>query len=314
MRRGKQAALVTLLLRIGSQVIAFSAQPRLSLIAAAQTTHSITSLTMSTGGTNLVSAKRRRYLIARHGETNFNKEGREQGTLDSPRLTLDGISQAAGLGVYVARRQAGQSQEENSPPISRTWCSPLTRCRQTFAAVSGCCSSNRQHAPLPDPTIHADLREIELCEWQGRLTQEIIEQDAENWERFKTDPQSLRLDRGRFAPVLDMFERGRGCWKAIRADAVAGESKRDVVFIMCHGQLGQCLLLQALGMDVENYGKSAKYMFDNAGCVEVEWEDGDECATRWRRVHPVESGWQDRPTSQELASLWEPPPEKYNSS
>ena len=90
--------------------------------------------------------KIRRYLIARHGETNYNKERRVQGTSDKSILTLDGISQASALGVYLYCRQAGEVLDNNdgadnnasvgeevAPPITRTWCSPLTRCKQTYA-------------------------------------------------------------------------------------------------------------------------------------------------------------------------------------
>jgi broad specificity phosphatase PhoE len=280
-------------------------------------------------------------------------------------LTLDGISQAAALGVYVARRQAGDMLDDifdeslsssttaMAPPITRTWCSPLSRCRQTYAAVSGCCSysssssyssyssssssssnddDGRRARSLPDPTIHHDLREIELREWEGRLRHEIemspLEIDRMNWQALREDPTSLRLDGGKFAPLLDCWERGVKNWKVIRSDAAASSSfvtpntdanddadttattasnaartslrveKKDevdpsgAVFIMCHGALGKCMLLHALGMGIETYrGKSAReYEFDNCDCVEVEWHDDDDAATRWRRVHPGGGG------------------------
>mmetsp|Transcript_10660 Transcript_10660/g.23564 ORF Transcript_10660/g.23564 Transcript_10660/m.23564 type:complete len:302 (-) Transcript_10660:137-1042(-) len=259
----------------------------------------------------------RRYLIARHGETNFNKERRVQGTSDASVLTLDGISQAAALGMYLARRQAGividNDSDENddgdhsgdgcnknaaAPAIIQTWCSPLTRCRQTYAAISGCCSSkqndNDNHHPLPNPTIHTDLREIELCEWQNRLRQEIIDEDSYNWNVFKRDPKMLRLNNGKFAPVLDCWDRGLKNWNAIRSNNAASlvERKKSnnneevgAIFIMCHGAIGQCMLLQALGIDIDMYGKSRRYAFDNCECIEIEWADEDECSVRWRRAH-----------------------------
>mmetsp|Transcript_14747 Transcript_14747/g.26761 ORF Transcript_14747/g.26761 Transcript_14747/m.26761 type:complete len:283 (+) Transcript_14747:138-986(+) len=264
--------------------------------------------------------KPRRYLLARHGETNFNKEKRVQGTLDTSVLTLEGISQAAALGVYISGRQDGKAKEEEdgssiepSLPITRTWCSPMTRCRQTYAAISGGCTSSSSYGhPLPNPTIHADLREIELREWQGRLRQEIIEQDSDNWNTFKKDPRLLRLDGGLFAPVLDCWERGLSNWNVIRSDAAAAaklESTNDsedeesaVVFTMCHGAIGQCMLLQALGIDIEMYGKSRRYSFDNCECIEIEWADGEECSTRWRRVHPVVTKWLSTSASQMMDS------------
>mmetsp|Transcript_18998 Transcript_18998/g.35417 ORF Transcript_18998/g.35417 Transcript_18998/m.35417 type:complete len:321 (+) Transcript_18998:87-1049(+) len=291
--------------------------------------------------------KLRRYLLARHGETNFNKERRVQGTLDDPCvLTTDGSSQATALGMYVARRQVGDAMDDDddeddnrnnnvdptknsviaAPPITRTWCSPLTRCRQTYAAVSGCCSS------LPEPTIRGNLHEIDFREWQGRLRSEIIDQHSEQWNAFTKDPKQLRLNEG-FAPVLDMWERGLGNWNAIRSDAAADgdgdgfkealnnqnskveeeEDTTDVIFIMTHGAIGQCMLLQSLGISIDTYGKGRKYAFDNCECIEVEWMDGEECARRWRRVHSSLSSssptvettttrWQDGKASRKMAS------------
>lgn len=268
------------------------------------------SLMTATSFSSSTPGKLRRYLIARHGETNFNKERREQGTLDTSVLSFDGISQAAGLGVYIARRQAGEVKEDTggdgasvvaSLPIARTWSSPMTRCRQTYAAVSGC-SSSYGH-PLPNPTIQSDLREIELCEWQGRLTQDIAEQDSENWNIFLNNPSMLRLDNGRFAPVLDCWERGLENWKAVLSDAASEEreGERSVIFIMCHGGMGQCMLLQSLGVDIDMFRKSSDYGFDNAGCIEIEWADGEELSRRWRRVHPRVTDWQSSSESQRVA-------------
>ena len=281
--------------------------------------------------------KIRRYLVARHGETNYNKERRVQGTSDKSILTLDGISQASALGVYLYCRQAGEVLDNNdgadnnasvgeevAPPITRTWCSPLTRCKQTYAAISGCCSSysatNTQHHPLPDPTIHDNLCEIKLCQWQDRLRQEIVTQDSANWKIFKETPKNLTLkdsDGKDFLPVVDCWERGIKNWKTIRSNVAKTDLDCDeedfCIFIMCHGAIGQCMLLQALGISIDHYGKSRRYSFDNCECVEIEWVD-DDCVTdndngklstsvRWRRVHPNGgSEWQSTVSSQKMGS------------
>jgi len=115
--------------------------------------------------------KLRRYLIARHGETNYNKERRVQGTVDEPcTLTLDGISQAKSLGMYIAKRLNGEMPDGDNrrgPTIIKTWCSPLTRCKQTYATISEVCSTytntneSSTRSTLPTPTIHNNLHEIE---------------------------------------------------------------------------------------------------------------------------------------------------------
>ena len=274
--------------------------------------------------------KLRRYLIARHGETTYNKERRVQGTSDASMLTLNGISQASSLGVYIARRQAGEllesdgssttsqttiqkshtAEESYTPSIKRTWCSPLTRCRQTYAAISGCCSTySAKNSVLPEPTIHDDLREIELCTWQNRLRSDIIKNDTTNWNIFKDAPKLLQLPKEgkEFYPVVDCWERSIQNWNTIRSDAAdaattttnTNEQGEGAIFIMCHGAIGQCMLLQALGIGIDHYGKSRRYSFDNCECIEIEWKDDvvdDEnesgYAVRWRRVHPVTTEWE----------------------
>ncbi|KAL7460938.1 hypothetical protein ACHAXS_001374 [Conticribra weissflogii] len=251
--------------------------------------------------------KPRRFLLARHGETNFNKEHRVQGTLDESVLTYDGIAQASKLGVKLAYLQSEVNPKITARPIIRCWCSPLHRCRQTFAAVSGCCAAFQ--CPLPEPTIHWDLREIHFCQWQGKLRRQVALEDEHNWNVFKSAPHKLTL-KGDFAPVVDCWERGLKNWETIRIDATKLEPKISLesveatlntkfdgaIFIMCHGGIGQAMLLQALGLDIEMYGKSRRYALDNCDCVEIEWRDGEEHCSRWRRIHPIQTSWVSKTT------------------
>lgn len=244
-------------------------------------------------------------------------------------LTCDGISQAASLGTYVSSRQlvsdvaaevaADTDTAAVDGPISRTYCSPMQRCRQTYAAVSGVCSghvhlthdpfdtstttsmnaSNKPaYHPLPEPIILQSLHEIELCEWQGRLRRDVALNDVENWNVFKSQPTQLRLNNGTFAPVLDCWERAKSNWDVILSQSAQHDD--EVVFIMCHGAIGQAMLLHALGLDIELYGKSKRFAFDNCDCFEVEWCDGDIAARRWRRVYPVEGRWEKCSSTQKM--------------
>ena len=242
--------------------------------------------------------RRRRYILARHGETDFNQQGREQGTCDNSVLTLDGIRQAQALGPYLqSRREQGNS---DSPPIDRVWCSPLKRCRQTYEQILLAQEPQQSDDKIflpQQPTIHDGLREIELCEWQGRLTQEIKETDSKNWNTFVNDPAALRLGGGSFAPVLDLWQRAAMNWNTIRQDAAQQNSK--AIFILCHGGTGQAMMLQALHEDISIFRRCPDYAFDNCGCFEIEWNDGDDFASRWRRIHPEQTEWKPRGSQQE---------------
>lgn len=227
-------------------------------------------------------------MIARHGETNFNRERRVQGRHDESYLTHGGIEQAAALGTYVARRQARDHRSPgggDEPRIDLTFCSPMNRCRQTYAAVAGCCGSS-----LPGPRIIEELHEMDAKEWGGRLRDDIIANDPSNWADFRNDVRSFRLDGGSFAPVMDCWERAGRCWDAVRSDA--REENAGAVLVMCHGGIGKMMVMQALGIDVDEYGSRGELAFENAGAFAVEWKDGGNKATRWRKVHPVATGWE----------------------
>ena len=222
------------------------------------------------------SAAAHRFLVARHGETNFNAEGRIQGTLDSSQLTLRGIEQASGLGHHVATVEASR--------IARVWVSPMTRARQTLAAVAGACEAAK--TPLPDARVRDDLREIELHHWQGRLKTEIAYEEPDGWKTWKSDPTKYRTPTGA-APLPDLWDRSLGNWDALRADATPD----GATLVVAHGAVGRCMVAAALGCGMASF-KDAKFQFDNCDLVEVAWDPAAPVASHWRRVYRAPSPWE----------------------
>src|SRR4051812_19585817 len=95
-----------------------------------------------------------RILLARHGETVFNIEGRWQGQADSP-LTERGRAQARELGRALA-----------SEPIAAVYSSDLGRAADTARAVA---------EPHGLKVITDErLREIHVGEWTGKGRAEIL--------------------------------------------------------------------------------------------------------------------------------------------
>lgn len=98
-------------------------------------------------------------ILARHGRTVFNEEGRYQGACDSP-LTALGQQQARNLGEAVRSLVSGRAI---------LWSSPLGRAIATAKIV-------KQVAGLScDPQVDERLREVSVGRWDG-LTDEEIEQ------------------------------------------------------------------------------------------------------------------------------------------
>ena len=103
-------------------------------------------------------------LLARHGQTAYNAEGRFQGTLEVP-LDDVGLEQAADLAE--AARGHG---------IVGLWCSPLRRARQTADVVGAALGLE----PQPD----ARFAEHDTGDWTDRFKADVEAEDPEAWARY----------------------------------------------------------------------------------------------------------------------------------
>ncbi len=94
-------------------------------------------------------------LLARHGETDWNKEGRWQGWAD-PALNDTGRAQARTLAA-----------ELEATPFDAVWSSDLRRARETAEILA---------APHRVPVlVDPDLREIDIGSWSGLTRAEIAD-------------------------------------------------------------------------------------------------------------------------------------------
>jgi broad specificity phosphatase PhoE len=98
------------------------------------------------------------YLI-RHGQTEFNREDRVQGRVDSP-LTALGREQARAMGARLA------ALVRDEPGEWRLETSPLGRARQTAAILA-------EIAGLPEPRIDERLIEVGYGVFEGLTRDEV---------------------------------------------------------------------------------------------------------------------------------------------
>lgn len=117
-----------------------------------------------------------RLILIRHGETDWNVEGRYQGQADPP-LNARGEAQA--------RRLAAELAEVG---LDVLYSSPLRRALQTAQVIA-----ERMKLPL-----HTDprLMEIHLGEWQGLLWHEIADRYPDLFRRWQTEPWEVRPPGG----------------------------------------------------------------------------------------------------------------------
>ncbi|MDF3075667.1 MAG: phosphoglycerate/bisphosphoglycerate mutase [Alphaproteobacteria bacterium] len=135
------------------------------------------------------------YLM-RHGETEWNTQGRIQGALDSP-LTERGRQQAQTMGLAL-KRELGRA----APPL---YCSPLGRARQTLEIV--CATAGLDAGSC---VFDERLREVSWGEWDGMTRAEIeastpgalAERRASHWTHMPPGGSSYAQLAERLQPFV----------------------------------------------------------------------------------------------------------------
>lgn len=100
-----------------------------------------------------------RFLLARHGQSTWNADGRWQGRADPPLSEL-GERQAADAVVVLHKRVT------NGLSVDRVWASSLQRARRTAGIIGA--------GIALDVEVDARLQEVDAGEWTG-LTRDEIE-------------------------------------------------------------------------------------------------------------------------------------------
>jgi broad specificity phosphatase PhoE len=185
----------------------------------------------------------RRFLLLRHGQTDFNADGRIQGSSDFSRLSELGKTQARQVGDFLTAFQFGS-----------VYVSPLMRAQQTLEVACEVVAS--AGLDLPTPTVIDDLREIDLYEWQGLLKQEIKDRFPDEYKKWRGDfPSKFVLPSGN-APVLQLWERARGVWEHLmKASAKKEKFADEPVLLVAHNAIIQALLCTSMGMGEDFFRK-----------------------------------------------------------
>jgi len=104
-------------------------------------------------------------LLARHGETDWNRDRRWQGHADPP-LNEEGRRQAEALAGELADR-----------PLAAVYTSDLRRARETAEIVA------KLHRL--EVEIEPALREIHVGSWEGLTAAEVEKRYPDGWARFQ---------------------------------------------------------------------------------------------------------------------------------
>jgi len=165
-----------------------------------------------------------RILLARHGETPWNAEGRYQGQRDIA-LSETGEGQARALGERL-----------RDLPISRAVASPLSRARRTAELALG-------DARAGLLTLDPGLAEIAHGDWEGLLASEIRARDPERLRAWRESPATVQMPGGGES-LGQVLERA---WPAFAA-ACEGLGEADTLLVVAHDAVNRVLLCRILGL------------------------------------------------------------------
>lgn len=180
----------------------------------------------------------RRFLLARHGQTDWNVAGRWQGQTDVPLNEL-GRQQARELAAAIAAAGEG---------IACVITSDLARAKETGAIVAA-------HFGLAAPRTLRELRERTYGLFEGLTVDELADKHPDAWEAWrthKTPPEgaeSIADARARMHAVIG---------------ALAAESEEPAL-IVTHGGVMRLWLLDVVGDQVPPLHNVITYAVDHDG-------------------------------------------------
>jgi broad specificity phosphatase PhoE len=161
-----------------------------------------------------------RILLARHGETDWNRDGRWQGHTDKP-LNEAGRRQAQAL----ARHLAGE-------PVDALYTSDLARARETAAAI--------ELATGLEAIVDVDLREVDVGEWAGCNRAEAQARDPEWYREWLTGAVSGYRGGETY---MQLHERSVRAFQRV----LAAEDGRTAV-VVCHGGNIRAIVSYVVGL------------------------------------------------------------------
>jgi probable phosphoglycerate mutase len=172
-------------------------------------------------------------IFIRHGETDWNREGRLQGQYDVP-LNAKGRDQA---------RSAGHLLQQFGVASYAFFASPLQRARETMLRVRAACNLR----PFEAFAVDDRLKELAFGRWEGLTWPEIRVRDP-------LAVQQRRLDAWHFVPPQGesyaMLRKRVAPWLA----ALTGSA-----VVVAHGGIARVLLVELGGMAPNTAATAAIY-------------------------------------------------------
>ena len=190
-----------------------------------------------------------RFLLVRHGETDWNRAGKFQGQIDVP-LNDNGRNQASLAAEFLKTIE-----------IDFGFTSPMSRPKETAQIIL----KDRSDLILNE---NANLREIGHGLWEGKFEAEIKAEYPGELERWQSHPESVQMPEGE--NLQDVWTRATAAWQKIIAQ-VGNEPRTGIV--VAHDATNKVLLCNLLGLGLADIWKIKQ---GNGAVTVIDYPDGIE--------------------------------------
>jgi broad specificity phosphatase PhoE len=190
-------------------------------------------------------------IRVRHGATDWNLQGRCQGSTDR-QLSEAGVRQAEAVAVNLGRKK-----------ISAVYSSGLLRARRTAEFIS------QPHGLTV--RIENDVRELDHGALEGLTFEEIKEQFPDFIKKWRTEPAELQVPGGE--RLSDVQQRALAGLQRI----AAAHQESDAVVIVSHNFPILAIICYITGTHLNNY---RDFRFEPCGHTRLLWE-----RQSWRLTH-----------------------------
>ncbi len=170
---------------------------------------------------------KKRIILVRHGETDWNKQGRFQGQIDIP-LNKNGKSQAKAASEFL-----------KTNILQKAFSSSLSRPKETAQIILN------EH-PGIEISLKDNLIEIGHGKWEGKLESEIKNDWPDLLQTWKISPEKVQMPEGE--NIKEVSTRSITGWNEICQDLKNDET----ALVVAHDAVNKTILCHLLGLMPSN--------------------------------------------------------------
>ena len=190
-----------------------------------------------------------RLLLVRHGETDWNRDGRFQGQIDIP-LNENGKKQGAQAGEFL-----------QTVKIDAAVTSSMLRPKETAEKIL-------EHHPETRLEVTEDLWEISHGEWEGKLESEIESGYPGLLGKWQSTPAIVQMPGGE--NLEDVWRRAKVGWGNVVA-AFSESQTPQTVMVVAHDAINKAILCQVFGLGPEHFWQ---FKQGNGAVSVIDYHDG----------------------------------------